>query len=352
MIVPLLLLLNFNLLSSVGSSLLFTQFVALLNISRYIKDYININLGLLLSLIAVIGVFMGKIIESFIINERMIYILYVLLLSIFLFVTIYKRKIYFYYKNTPEYIKKLELYGYIYDKGAGIYYYPQNLKFGIPFEIFAGFSSVLLGGGAGLISNVNKTYIMKVPIKASIATSFLIILLTSTFSGILYSNYIDINIVFYLILGSIVGTIIGNYLMNKLNTKYIYSILIFILSLLISLLLSKIIGYHNIFLSVLIALLISVLYVLISKEEKYGAYKDLIINKPKFKFPLYIVIVEFLTLIVLYKFNIRFYNILYLFTFLFLIYLLFLSRRSNILYKIIISIILIMLIFSIYNVLV
>lgn len=91
----------------------------------------------------------------------------------------------------------------------------------------------LLGVGGGFILIPLMIYLLRIPLRETIGTSLLIILISS--AGTLAAKYgvghIDITITLLVVSGSVGGALLGAYISRKVHVKYLRFILISLLSL-------------------------------------------------------------------------------------------------------------------------
>lgn len=101
--------------------------------------------------------------------------------------------------------------------GRMVTYKVNHLPQGLGTSFFAGLVSSLLGVGGGIVNVPVLNLIMRVPIKAAIATSSFIIAITATVGAILYHyhGYIYPFIVAPLITGAVIGARLGAELTQK-----------------------------------------------------------------------------------------------------------------------------------------
>lgn len=104
---------------------------------------------------------------------------------------------------------------------------------GILIGLGCGFLVGLLGVGGGFILIPLMIYLLRIPLRETIGTSLLIILISSV--GTLGAKYgvghIDITITLLVVSGSIGGALLGAYVSRKIHVKYLRFILLSLLSL-------------------------------------------------------------------------------------------------------------------------
>ncbi len=96
----------------------------------------------------------------------------------------------------------------------------------IVIGFIAGLINGILGSGGGIILVLGYEFLLKKSAKNSQATSMLIIFPISIVTIIIYSKSIniDINLLVYILLGTLVGCIIGSKLLFRLKNKYVHII--------------------------------------------------------------------------------------------------------------------------------
>ena len=104
---------------------------------------------------------------------------------------------------------------------------------GILVGLGCGFLVGLLGIGGGFILIPLMIYLLKIPLRETIGTSLLIILISSV--GTLGAKYgvghIDVNITLLVVSGSIGGALLGAYISRRVHVKYLRLVLVSLLSL-------------------------------------------------------------------------------------------------------------------------
>ena len=113
----------------------------------------------------------------------------------------------------------------IYRKGS------FNKAAGVTVGLFVGSLAGLLGAGGGFITIPLMTYCLKIPLKIAIATSLLIILITSlgTLWAKLGVGHIDLSITLLALIGSIPGAMIGSHFSRKAPVRILRLTLISLL---------------------------------------------------------------------------------------------------------------------------
>ena len=108
-----------------------------------------------------------------------------------------------------------------------------NKTEGILVGLGCGFLVGLLGVGGGFILIPLMIYLLKIPLRETIGTSLLIILISSvgTFGPKYGVGHIDITITLLVVSGSVGGALLGAYISRKVHVKYLRFILISLLSL-------------------------------------------------------------------------------------------------------------------------
>jgi hypothetical protein len=106
-----------------------------------------------------------------------------------------------------------------------------NKASGVAVGLFVGSLAGLLGAGGGFITIPLMTYWLKIPLRISIGTSLLIILITSlgTLWAKLGVGHIDLSITLLALIGSIPGALIGSHFSRKAPVRILRLALLFLL---------------------------------------------------------------------------------------------------------------------------
>jgi hypothetical protein len=114
------------------------------------------------------------------------------------------------------------LKGEFYDaiKKQLIKYSPIRVKLGMVTSVVAGAISGIVGIGGGVVMVPIMNLIMKVPMRASAATSNFMVGVTAAASALLYFNegFVDLNVAVPTVVGIMVGAYIGTRLMVRVRT--------------------------------------------------------------------------------------------------------------------------------------
>jgi uncharacterized membrane protein YfcA len=124
--------------------------------------------------------------------------------------------------------KKLRLTGYYYDVAAqkDVEYHATKSIEGSLVSSIAGIGSGLLGIGGGVIKVAAMNSMMKIPMKASVATSKFMIGVTAATSAVVYflAGAINMYVVAPVALGTMAGATLGSLVMNRLHSKVIKTV--------------------------------------------------------------------------------------------------------------------------------
>lgn len=124
--------------------------------------------------------------------------------------------------------KKLRLTGYYYDVAAkkNVEYHATRSLEGSLLSSIAGIGSGLLGIGGGVIKVAAMNSLMRIPMKASVATSKFMIGVTAATSAVVYflAGAINMYVVAPVAVGTMVGATLGSLVMNRLHSKVIKTI--------------------------------------------------------------------------------------------------------------------------------
>lgn len=188
------------------------------------KGVTNIRLGLLLEIStvigSVIGVFLALATESWVI---------MVVFSAVMILTAVKMLI-----NPSADIPDKEDGEFAYNdlkENKTIHYDIEHKKFGFSTCVVAGIISSMTGVGGGLIKVPVMNMIMKVPMKAAVATSNYMIGITAFSGSILYflSGHVELQTAGFVAIGTFLGAMIGSRLSRKFDTssmKKYFSILV------------------------------------------------------------------------------------------------------------------------------
>ncbi len=128
----------------------------------------------------------------------------------------------------------MELGGAYYDraKDREVQYKATRSLQGSGAALMAGLGSGMLGIGGGVIKVAALNTVMRVPIKASVATSKFMIGITAATAAVVYflADAVNLCVVAPVALGAVVGAVAGSHLMNRLKSrllKTIFALLLF-----------------------------------------------------------------------------------------------------------------------------
>lgn len=192
----------------------------------YLKDdMLNPRIAMFLEIFTTLGAFVGAML-SVITNSQILFLLYgaLMLFQAFnMYQKIRAKKEIQTVSHNDAIAEKLNLGGEYFDKGLNqtIKYQVTNVPGGSIVMFFAGVMSALLGIGAGAFKVLAMDTVMKMPLKASSATSNFMMGVTGTASAIFYLFIGQINpiLVTPIALGVLAGSFIGSRIMPYVPVK-------------------------------------------------------------------------------------------------------------------------------------
>ena len=198
---------------AVGASIIAVLATSSGSAIAYLKDdMLNLRIAMFLEIFTTLGAFVGAML-SVITNSQILFLLYGALMLFQAFNM--------YHNDTIA--EKLNLGGEYFDKGLNqtIKYQVTNVPGGSVVMFFAGVMSALLGIGAGAFKVLAMDTVMKMPLKASSATSNFMMGVTGTASAIFYLFIGQINpvLVTPIALGVLAGSFIGSRIMPYVPVK-------------------------------------------------------------------------------------------------------------------------------------
>ena len=197
----------------------------------FVRDHVsNMRVGMLLEIFTTAGGIVGALMAG-IFSSKVLYIFFSLILlnSFFGMLKktglITKKKIREEVVKNDKYADKYQLNSSYYDKATGkvVEYNVDNVPQGSLVMFGAGFASGLLGIGSGAFKVIALDNYMKLPIKASTATSNFMMGVTATASALIYffNGTINPAIAAPIALGTLIGSRTGAKVMQRLDAKYI-----------------------------------------------------------------------------------------------------------------------------------
>ncbi len=125
-------------------------------------------------------------------------------------------------------------------------YIPQRLGVGAAASSLAGVISGMLGIGGGAVKVPIMNAIMRVPVKASAATSVFMVGITVSASAFIYyiHNIIDLSVTAPAVIGVVLGSQAGAHVSRRLHSKVLVRILVLVLAYLAINLLLQAFGVH------------------------------------------------------------------------------------------------------------
>ncbi len=124
---------------------------------------------------------------------------------------------------------RLRIGGEYYDeaKKATVRYTVYRLKIGLFASLLAGAVSGIVGIGGGIIKVPIMNLIMKIPIKASAATSNFMVGVTAAASAVVYftEGMVDLQMCVPTVMGIMIGALVGTRLLSQAQSPYIRKLL-------------------------------------------------------------------------------------------------------------------------------
>jgi uncharacterized protein len=192
----------------------------------YLRDKLtNTRVAIWLEMGTATGALSGALIAGFI-NQRLLFILFGLLLSYSCYNMFRTRKAQAHSGVEPDSLsKKLKLTGSYYDKALGtqVDYQVTKTLHGLVIMYFSGAAAGLLGIGAGIFKVPAMDQVMRMPFKASTATSNFMIGVTAASGAVVYFARGDVKplVAGPVVLGVLLGAVLGARLMVRMNSARI-----------------------------------------------------------------------------------------------------------------------------------
>ncbi|GFO56667.1 UPF0721 transmembrane protein [Geomonas sp. Red276] len=190
----------------------------------FLRDRLtNTRVAIWLEMGTSLGALSGALIAG-IINQRMLFILFGVLLSYSAYNMFKARKHELPIGVTPDNISaKLKLHGSYFDKAIGhrVDYQVTGTVPGLILMYFSGAAAGLLGIGAGMFKVPAMDQVMKMPFKASTATSNFMIGVTAASGAVVYFARGDVKplIAGPVVLGVLLGAVLGARLMVRMKAS-------------------------------------------------------------------------------------------------------------------------------------
>lgn len=204
----------------------------------------NIKLAMVLETATAIGAIIGALLTAVYLNQKVVAVLFICVLLYAAIYMVLRPEV----TIVPGKVKGW-LSGRYYDDKTGkkIEYEVKNVKKGLGVSFFAGNMSGLLGVGGGLVQVPAMNGIMKVPIKAAIATSNLMIGVTAVASAYIYYTHDYFNPVLTAIVavGIFIGARGGSIMSSKIDAKRLRWAFIAVIIIMALLLVMRVAGVYN-----------------------------------------------------------------------------------------------------------
>jgi uncharacterized protein len=192
----------------------------------YLRDRLtNTRVAIWLEMGTATGALSGALIAG-IINQRLLFVLFGLLLSYSAYNMFRTRKSELPTGVEPDRLsQKLQLTGSYYDKALGqqVDYQVTRTLHGLIIMYFSGAAAGLLGIGAGIFKVPAMDQVMRMPFKASTATSNFMIGVTAASGAVVYFARGDVKplVAGPVVLGVLLGAVLGARLMVKMKANRI-----------------------------------------------------------------------------------------------------------------------------------
>jgi uncharacterized membrane protein YfcA len=192
----------------------------------YLRDRLtNTRVAIWLEMGTSTGALSGALIAGFI-NQRLLYILFGLLLGYSTYNMFKSRKSELPAGVVPDDLsRRLRLDGSYYDKALGhrVDYQVTRTIPGLILMYFSGAAAGLLGIGAGIFKVPAMDQVMRMPFKASTATSNFMIGVTAASGAVVYFARGDVKplVAGPVVLGVLLGAVLGAKLMVRMNSNRI-----------------------------------------------------------------------------------------------------------------------------------
>jgi uncharacterized protein len=192
----------------------------------YLRDRLtNTRVAIWLEMGTATGALSGALIAG-IINQRLLFVLFGLLLSYSAYNMFRTRKSELPTGVEPDRLsQKLQLTGSYYDKALGqqVDYQVTRTLHGLIIMYFSGAAAGLLGIGAGIFKVPAMDQVMRMPFKASTATSNFMIGVTAASGAVVYFARCDVKplVAGPVVLGVLLGAVLGARLMVKMKANRI-----------------------------------------------------------------------------------------------------------------------------------
>ncbi len=200
----------------------------------YVRERLtNIRAGMFLEIATTIGAITGAYLTTMLSGN----ILYVLFAAVLIYsaITMYRKR----HQTDPltqsddRIANYFRLHGSYYDQHERkeITYKIAGTKIGLALMYVAGMISALLGVGSGALKVPAMDLAMRMPLKASVATSNFMIGVTAAASAGAYFARGQINpiIAAPVAIGVLIGAVVGSRLLNRITSRYIQALFLVVL---------------------------------------------------------------------------------------------------------------------------
>lgn len=221
---------------AVGASIMAVLATSSGSAIAYLKDdMLNLRMAMFLEIFTTLGAFLGAML-SVVIGGKVLFLLYGALMvfqAYNMYQKIRSKKEDHAADHNDAWAEKLNLSGSYFDKGLNkqVDYQVTNVPAGSAVMFLAGLASALLGIGAGAFKVLAMDTVMKMPLKASSATSNFMMGVTGAASAIFYlfSGQINPVLVTPICLGVVLGSMTGSRIMPYVPVKILRWVFLLVL---------------------------------------------------------------------------------------------------------------------------
>ena len=206
------------------------------------QKMVNVRLALALQITTAIGALIGGLLVVFA-PERLLQFVFALVLYIMIFFMLRPTPI---LKADADGADPFLFRGAYFDPSLSevVTYLPRRVRLGMGMSGLAGFISGMLGVGGGPIKVPLMNGVMRLPVKAAVATSTYMVGMTASVSALIYysSGLVDTRVAVPAVLGILLGAQGGSRLGSHAPAEFIRRVLIVILVALATVMLVEAIG--------------------------------------------------------------------------------------------------------------
>ncbi len=233
-IVPVLtLLFHINIRLAIGASIISVIATSSGAAIAYVKERLtNLKAGMFLEIATTTGAITGAFLTT-LLTGRILYVLFAVVLLYSSYSMLSKRKTMISTTSDDKIANYFDLHGSYYDQNEAkeISYKVTRTKLGLIIMYIAGIISALLGVGSGTLKVSALDTAMRMPIKASTATSdFMIGVTAAASAGAYFSRgQIDPFLAAPIVVGILIGAFIGSKMLNNIKPAHIKILFLIVL---------------------------------------------------------------------------------------------------------------------------